>query len=266
MKFRSATDVVGRINMRLQPRGNDLRRQAKVIETMLQEGEALLDRARLLAHLQEFGLSGSTAAWKGLASYADWINTSVVGPLQIPTEMVDYLLYAGRHRPASVAEIGVANGGMATFSAAFFQALNPACQYHCIDIKDRFYVLPRIRERLNFAFHIPSTSDDHAGKVFDVVFIDGHHSYGWAKRDYLNMGRHAKMICAFHDIHGQEYVSEEGGIFGFWRELRATEARQSTMIEFSHAVPGEGVGPRGLWMGIGIIDRTTTRGLPLATA
>jgi hypothetical protein len=131
--------------------------------------------------------------------------------------------------------------------------------YHCIDTANNFQAHARVREMLNLTFHIPATSDDFAGKAFDVVFIDGDHSYEWAKRDYDNLGRHARRLCAFHDIHGQEYIPQNGGVFRFWRELRATVPFDAAMLEIAHAPPQEGR-PRALWMGIGLIDHAGSGG------
>jgi len=171
-----------KVKARLTTLSPNMAKQEQVIATMLTDGEALLNRGLLLRRLKEFGISG-TSWWKGLDHFADWRNTNLLGPQQIP-----------------------------------------------------------------------NTSDDLAGTVFDVVSIDGNHSYSWAKRDYENLGKHAAKICAFHDINAKEYIPEGGGAFKFWRELRATVAREAPMIDFSHAVPGPGVSSDGLWMGIGIVD------------
>jgi hypothetical protein len=79
--------IAQRARLKLMPKGADLRRQADIVETMLGEGERLLDRHVLLGHLKAFGLSGYTSLWKDLAHLSDWQNKSVVGPMQIPTSL-----------------------------------------------------------------------------------------------------------------------------------------------------------------------------------
>ena len=154
-------------------------------------------------------------------------------------------------------EIGVSFGGTTAFSAAFFQAVFPGFAYHCLDITDRLKLSPMMREKLGIVLHIPKSSDDLRGTVYDVVFIDGDHSYDWARRDFENLGRHARLVCAFHDISVREYTPQGGGVFRFWRELRGTISRTATMLEVCHAVPGPHVPDDGLWMGIGLIDYTS---------
>lgn len=233
----------------------DLEKGHAVLKAMLADGEKLLDRKVLLGHLRAFGLARNN--WAGLSAYQDWYNVSDVGPLQVPTELVDYLLYTARTKPRSIAEIGVFTGGTALFSCAFFQALDPQVEYHCIDIKDTFLVLPETKEMLNLFPHMNLSSDVFADQSFDVVFIDGDHSYMWAKRDYLNLGRNARKICAFHDINAKEYNARGGGIYQFWRQLRMSVAPEHTMVEISHAPINVGFEKDGCWMGIGIIDYTT---------
>ena len=72
----------------------DLDRIESVVEQMLKDGEALLQRPLLLQRLWENGLSHHN--WAGLAPYQEWYNVSLAGCMQIPTELVDFLLYTAR--------------------------------------------------------------------------------------------------------------------------------------------------------------------------
>lgn len=230
----------------------DLERIDATIAAMLADGKKLLDRAHLLSRIRDIGIAFNT--WQALDGYQDWTNASRAGILQTPTELADFLLYVARTEPADMVEIGTFTGGTMLIAAAMFQALKPDFHYYGIDPKARTLALPRTLERLNLTEWSPATSDDHAGRAFDVVFIDGDHSYDWAKRDYLNLGRHARKICAFHDINAQQYTPARGGVFRFWRQLRHSVAQEAKVVEICHSPPPrEGEGD---FQGIGLIDRS----------
>lgn len=239
----------------LNPRQRrDVDHATDVVKRMLDLGPELKNRTVLMEQMRAFGLAFN--GWPGLHAYQDWFNSSKFGLLQLPTEFVDYLLYAADKNPSSAAEIGIFTGGTSVFSSAFFQALNPDFHYTGIDITNRLIVHDRLLAPLNIDFVIGKTSEAFVGKPFDIVFIDGNHSYEWAKRDYLNMGRHARQICAFHDVHAVEYEPQGGGVYRFWRQLRSSLAMNTAMLEIAHAPPGAGKAADGRWMGIGLLDYT----------
>ncbi|MEL7090187.1 MAG: class I SAM-dependent methyltransferase [Pseudomonadota bacterium] len=233
----------------------ELARIDAVVAQMLEDGDALLSRPLLLERLRQLGLSHNN--WGGLAAYQDWYNVSLAGCMQVPTELVDFLLYAAKTQPKSMIEVGVFTGGTALFAAAFFKAVFKDFDYVCLDIKDQLLILPETEKRLGLRKAFGKTSDDFAGQSFDVVFIDGDHSFKWAKRDYLNLGRHAAKICAFHDINAKEYLPQGGGVYTFWRHLRSTAARDMAVVELCHSPAHVGVQNDGCWMGIGILDMTS---------
>ena len=190
----------------------------RVAEAMIADGDALLDRARLMEHARNFGLSRNN--WKQFKGQQDWYNSSMVGLLQIPSKFIDFLLYCAKYRPASMAEIGTFTGGTSFLAAAFFKALNPDFRHTCIDLGDYMLLEERTIKLLGITVPNGTTSPEHYGQSFDVVFIDGEHSYDWAKADYVNVGRDATRGCGFHDINGREYMAKGGGAFLFWRRLR----------------------------------------------
>ncbi|MCH2163614.1 MAG: hypothetical protein MK098_03030 [Marinovum sp.] len=154
-------------------------------------------------------------------------------------------------------EVGVFTGGTAIFAAAFFKAVFMAFDYVCLDIKDHLLILPKTEKRLGMRYEFGKTSDAFAGEVFDVVFIDGDYSFKWAKRDYLNLGKFATKICAFHDVNAKEYLPKGGGVYNFWRHLCSSVARDMTAIEICHSDAHVGAQKDGNWMGIGILDMTS---------
>jgi len=208
------------------------------------------DRRFLLDCVCQIGIAYQD--WQALAPFTRFINSTSYGIVQIPTELVDYLMIAGNFRPETVAEVGVFHGGTAYISAAYFYRLNKNLRYTLIDICDSLFDYEYLSSVLPLDLQIPKTSGDFIGRRFDLAFIDADHGYDGSRIDWLNIGRHAG-IAAFHDIDGAEYDGLNGGIRRTWNELKLEYRIDRPIIEVSH---------HPSWMGIGMIfnDRAASAG------
>lgn len=206
--------------------------------------EQIRSREFVLSCLLQFGISYND--WPLLSRYTNYINSSLFGVLQIPTEFTDFILEISKHEISTAIEVGVFRGGSSYFIAAVLQRINPNVRYTMVDIEDHLIAYDQFSALLNLERRIPATSTDFAGQSFDLAFLDADHSYDSTKADFINVGRHARKLCAFHDIHGHEYDHLNGGVVRCWNEVRDALAPTNRIVEFAHN-PAR-------WMGIGLVE------------
>ncbi len=214
----------------------------RTIQAVLEaEPEQLANRAFLLEIVKGVGVPFNI--WQGYDSLHPWVNSSDLGIIQIPSEYVDFLLLLRRYPIRTFCEVGCDFGGFSILTAAYLTRACGLREYHCLDVQERFIDRDIYQQLLPLHFHVPATSNDLCGRPFDAVFIDGDHSYWWTKRDFLNLGRHAR-IFALHDIRAHEYDHLDGGVVRFWNEFKETYRATASIFEIAHSGPA--------WMGIGV--------------
>lgn len=197
----------------------------------------MTDRQRLISDIQAVGLFVDGRGNLYGERYAPCLN-SADGMWQHPEELADLLLLAVETGVKTFLNVGTFNARTFNFMATFLAAAGAT---RCVTIDP----LPHHFHRLAGFEYLPATTADFAGQEFDLVFIDGHHSYANAKADYENVGRHARL-CAFHDIDDDFIRGDptlDGGVCRYWQEVKP--GRQ--VVEF--VASGK---PRPV-MGIGVI-------------
>jgi hypothetical protein len=158
-------------------------------------------------------------------------------------EIVPFLLYVSHLNIKSYIEIGLKRGGTFSIITAYLHRvcqLDIACgidivwqRKHGEEFKNRLQKLMPVT--IGF---LHGTSENYVFKPkFDLCLIDGDHTYDWAKKDWMNIGRYCKY-CAFHDINERKHKKlQGGGAKNFWAELKTI--RRTT--EFS-SIPADRFG------------------------
>lgn len=114
---------------------------------------------------------------------------------QTPIQFAKLLKFLEPYKFNSYLEIGLFAGGTFLFMKYFLEAKNPKILLNCIDPNNYVHAAAK---GIVGPHKLPGTSKD-LSKEYDLVFIDGDHSYTWVEEDYHNAGQFAK-VCIIHDI------------------------------------------------------------------
>lgn len=149
--------------------------------------------------------------------YEDFVSLKS-GMWQTPEELAGLLYFLqDKEDITSFFNVGTFNGVTFNFIAKFLNNIRPV---ECITVDINNHKL-QMDERFTYLL---CGSDDFKNKSFDLVFIDGDHSYKGVKKDYENVGINAKYVV-FHDIDDkfvEGYAPNEGGVPKFWNEIKNT--------------------------------------------
>lgn len=164
------------------------------------------------------------------------MNKSGFGPIQFPTEFIDFVRRLIRLEIRTFAEIGSYRGGSAYFICAVLQRVDKDFSLTIIDPVDNLLGFDVFRKKLNLIKKIPSTSRDFKCESFDFVFIDGAHDFDSVIEDYYNLGKSARVGVAFHDIFGHEFDSLNGGVVKAWNIIKNELRSTHEVCEYAHSV------------------------------
>ncbi len=175
---------------------------------------------------------------------------------QYPCQFSRYLDHLRRCEPASYAEIGVHKGGTFIITVEFLSRFRPVEAALAVDNweRERMHRYAAMNPAVRY---LPTSSQDPAvaaalaERRWDVILIDGDHSYRGAGTDYRLCRPHARRL-AFHDIVNV-YTP---GVQQLWREAQEDHpgARSATWIDQYDDVL---LRIRGSMMGIGLIELET---------
>jgi len=160
------------------------------------------------------------------SKYKDCVNASC-GLWQKPVELSTLLTILNTQNIQTFLNIGTFNGYTFNFIAS------------CITIDPNDFVGSNKKYPY---IYLSCTSDTFKNIPFDLVFIDGDHSYEAVKKDWENVGRFAKVIV-FHDINDLPCPD----VRKFWSELTNGASEDFDILEIKEVTENPQM------MGIGIL-------------
>lgn len=144
-----------------------------------------------------------------------------------------------------VVEIGILDGAQRAFYEELFGAtyisidINPKSSATIRGSSSSVHTISRLKEILD-------------GRMIDLLFIDGLHTYGGVRSDYDMYHPLVKHITAIHDILTPKNTPKDTvDVIRFWNELKESN-KKDTLITIQHHNPRKITAFNGRPLGIGM--------------
>lgn len=170
---------------------------------------------------------------------------------QYPNQFSKYLTLLSEQNISSYIEIGCRWGGTFVLTNEYLKIFNKMNKSIAIDIIDSPVLNYCIMNNETQFLKLNSQSEDFKNYMknnrFDLIFIDGDHSYEGVKNDY-EISKNSGKIYVFHDIVN----SVCPGVVYFWNELKNTESNQYDFYEFTEQYEDVWNDTNQQFLGIGV--------------
>jgi cephalosporin hydroxylase len=164
---------------------------------------------------------------------------------QYPNQFSKYLCLLNKMEIKSYIEIGCRWGGTFVLTCEYLKKFNTITKSVAVDIIDS-----PVQKYTSEFIKINSQSTEFKQymekNTFDLIFIDGDHSYEGVKNDYL-ISKNSGRIFVFHDIVNDVCP----GVVAFWNELKETEDIY-TFYEFTEQYEDVWNSTQQKFLGIGV--------------
>jgi len=177
---------------------------------------------------------------------------------QYPNQFSKLLTFLKDKDISSYFEIGVRWGGTFIIMNELLMRYNPILEAHALDIippseilhtyqnnfRDNRFWYHQIESNSPFLFEKIEGGDNFLPNTnFDLIFIDGCHSYQCIKRDYLTSLMFGPKYIIFHDIANVKTK----GAQQMWSEIKNTHKKTYEFID-------QYDGLNGKYLGIGVVE------------
>jgi len=151
---------------------------------------------------------------------------------QYPNQFSKYLCLLKEQKIQSYIEIGCRWGGTFVLTNEYLKMFNDVSKSVAIDIIDSPVSHYCISNNETQFIKINSQSSEFKNYIndnyFDLIFIDGDHTYDGVKNDY-EISKNSGKIFVFHDIINDSCP----GVVQFWNELKNNENDTYNFFEFT---------------------------------